>query len=239
MNREYHRWYSPALGRDMELLLFGHAGARMLVFPTSKGRFFEWEDRRMMDTLGDYIDAGHLQVMCVDSVDAESWYAWQKSPGERAYRQVQYENYLVYEALPLMYGKNPNPFLVVTGASFGAYHAMNFALRHPDITNRVLAMSGMFNIERWLGGYRDDNVYYNCPCLYLPNETNPGRLEQLRRLDIVIAVGQNDPNIANNRWFSEVLWGKSIWHALRLWDGWSHDWPYWQQMIRLYIGGAD
>src|SRR5689334_13567245 len=32
MHREYHRWYSPVLGRDMEMLVFGHAGARMLAF---------------------------------------------------------------------------------------------------------------------------------------------------------------------------------------------------------------
>ena len=44
MNREYHRWYSPSLERDMELLVFGHSGARTLVFPTSMGRFFQWED---------------------------------------------------------------------------------------------------------------------------------------------------------------------------------------------------
>ncbi len=35
MNREYLRWFSPSLQRDMEMLVFGHAGARVLVFPTS------------------------------------------------------------------------------------------------------------------------------------------------------------------------------------------------------------
>ena len=35
MNREFHRWYSPSLGRDMDLLVFGHAGARAIVYPTS------------------------------------------------------------------------------------------------------------------------------------------------------------------------------------------------------------
>ncbi len=25
MKREYHKWFSPSLGRDMELLVFGHA----------------------------------------------------------------------------------------------------------------------------------------------------------------------------------------------------------------------
>jgi esterase/lipase superfamily enzyme len=221
----------------MELLVFGHAGARMLVFPTSKGKYYEWEDRGMIAELSDHLENGWLQIYCVDSVDEESWYAWHKHPGDRAWRHIQYENYLLEEVLPLVYKKNPTPFLIVSGASFGAYHAMNFALRHPDLTNRVIAMSGMYNIERWLGNYRDDNTYYNCPCLYLPNEFEESRLHLLRSLDITIAVGQDDPNIDNNRWFSSVLWSKGVWHALRVWDGWSHDWPYWRKMIRLYIGG--
>lgn len=239
MNREYHRWYSPSLGRDMELLIFGHAGTRVLVFPTSKGKFYEWEDRQMISVLGEDLERGHIQMYCVDSVDAESWYAFHKHPADRAWRHIQYENYLLYEVLPLVSQKNPTPYLIVTGASFGAYHAMNFALRHPGITNRVIAMSGMFNIERWIGNYRDDNIYYNSPCLYLPNEDNEKRLNLLQRLDIILAVGRDDPNIGNNSWFSDVLWSKGIWHAMRIWDGWAHDWPWWHKMIRLYISGHD
>ncbi len=72
MHREYHRWFSPSLHRDMELLVFGHAGARVLVFPTSKGRFHEWEDRGMIGPLCHHLTHGWLQLYCVDSVDAES-----------------------------------------------------------------------------------------------------------------------------------------------------------------------
>ncbi|GMQ79550.1 MAG: hypothetical protein BMS9Abin02_2149 [Anaerolineae bacterium] len=75
MKREYHRWYSPSLARDMELLIFGHSGARLLVFPTSMGRFFEWEDRGMIGSLSDQIERGWLQLTCVDSIDEDSWYA--------------------------------------------------------------------------------------------------------------------------------------------------------------------
>jgi len=239
MNREYHRWYSPSLSRDMEMLVFGHAGARVLVFPTSKGKFYEWEDRGMMATLGEDLERGWIQMYCIDSVDAESWYAGYKHPADRAWRHVQYENYILYEVFPLMNQKNQTPYLIVTGASFGAYHAMNFALRHPDITNRVIAMSGVFDIERWAGDYRDDNIYYNSPCLFLPNEQDENRLNRLRQLDIIIAVGRDDPNIGNNRWLSDVLWSKGIWHALRIWDGWAHDWPWWHKMIRLYISGSN
>jgi esterase/lipase superfamily enzyme len=239
MNREYHHWHSSSLERDMELLIFGHAGARVLVFPTSMGRFFDWENRGMIAALGDPLENGWIQLVCVDSVDAESWYARDKHPFDRALRHVQYQDYLLTEVLPFVSQVNPNPYLIATGASFGAYHAMNFALRHPELTNRVIAMSGMYNIERWLGEYRNEAIYYSCPCLYLPDESDPARLEQLKRLDIILTTGQEDPNVGNTRWLSDALWNKGIWHALRIWDGWAHDWPWWRQMIQLYISGPD
>ena len=91
MNREYHRWYSPSLERDMELLVFGHAGARVLAFPTSMGRFFQWEDSGMISALSEQLENGQLQVFCVDSVDSESWYAKERPQAERAWRHVLYD----------------------------------------------------------------------------------------------------------------------------------------------------
>ena len=90
MNREYHRSYSQALNRDMELLVFGHHGARVLVFPTSMGRFYDWEDRGMIAALAEHLEKGWIQLYCVDSLDAESWYASWAEPGGRALRHVQY-----------------------------------------------------------------------------------------------------------------------------------------------------
>jgi esterase/lipase superfamily enzyme len=58
----------------MELLLFGHSGQPLLVFPTSMGRFFEYEDRGMVQTLAEPIEQGRLLLFCVDSVDTESLY---------------------------------------------------------------------------------------------------------------------------------------------------------------------
>src|SRR4028119_486030 len=47
MHTEHHRWHSPALdGKPMDLLVFGHAGAKLFVFPTSMGTYREWPDRR-------------------------------------------------------------------------------------------------------------------------------------------------------------------------------------------------
>lgn len=239
MHREYHRWYSPHLHRDMELLIHGHAGARMLVFPTSQGRFYEYEDRGMIDNLGDQIENGQLQVYSVDSVDAESFYCYWAHPAGRIIRHLQYEAYVLDEVLPLTQYKNSNPFLIVHGCSFGAYHAMNIALRHPHRFGRVLALSGRYDMTSFFGGYMDDNIYFNTPNLYVPNLTDHGILEAMRRMDIIIAVGREDPNINDNRKLSGALWAKGVWHAFREWDGWSHDWPYWKQMVRRYISGSD
>jgi esterase/lipase superfamily enzyme len=223
----------------MELLIFGHAGARLLVFPTSMGRFFEWEDRGMTGVLGEHLERGWIQMVCLDSVDAESWYARWKHPAERALRQVQYDNYLLREVLPLTNQLNDNPFLITAGASFGAYQAINFAFRHPHLVGRTIGMSGIYDIRDWADGYHDDNVYFNNPVAYLPNEHDWGRLEAMRRMDIILVTGSDDPKRSGTEDLSTILWQKEIGNALRIWDGWAHDWPWWEKMIALYVGGHD
>ncbi len=239
MNREYHRWFSPALGRDMELLIFGHAGARVIIFPTSKGRFYEWQDRGMVHSLSHSINSGHLQLYCVDSVDAESWYAWHLHPGARAWRHHQYMRYIFDEVLPLSVYKNSNPFLMTMGASFGAFHAMSFGLHFPEKVDRILGFSGLYDIRTFTDGYSDDTVYRYNPMQFIPNEHDPARLAALRHIDIIMATGRDDRLIESARAMSGTLWAKGIGNALREWDGWSHDWPYWTRMMHAYISGHD
>lgn len=239
MHREYHRWFSPALGRDMELLEFGNAGARVIVFPTSCGRFYEWERHGLVDALRRPLEDGWFQLVCLDSVDAESWYAWWKHPGARAWRQEEYDRYVSDEVLPFAHRWNRHPFTITAGASFGAYHALAFGLRHPDRVHRILAMSGLCDIRWFADGYSDDTVYRHNPVDFIPNEWDGWRLDHLRRQDIILAVGTGDRLVHQNRELSGRLWGKGIGNALREWDGFAHDWPWWQRMLPLYLGGHD
>jgi esterase/lipase superfamily enzyme len=240
MHRSYHRWHSPAVGRDMELLVFGHGGARMLAFSTSQGRFYEWEERGLVGgALGEHLGRGWVQLFCVDSVDAESWYARHRHPADRARRHAAYDRYLTDEVLPFTRWVNGNPFLIAAGASFGAYHAVNFALRHPWDVGRVLGMSGLYDIRRFADGYYDETVYFHNPCDYVANEHDAHRLEALRRLDIILAVGRTDPALGSSECLSARLWEKGVGNALRVWDGFAHDWPAWAHMLRLYLGGHD
>ena len=239
MHHEYHRWHSPALGRDMALDVVGHQGARVLVFPTSMGTHREWLDRRMHEVLADHIDQGWVQLFLLDHLPGETWYADHLHPGARAWRFLQYDQYLADEVLPFTASRNSNPFVIATGASLGGYYAACLGFRHPHLVNRILGMSGTYDVKRRTGGYSDPNVYACNPTDFLRHEHDPDRLEAFRRQDIILAVGRDDPARPDNEELSAILWSKGIGNALRIWDGWAHDWQYWEKMIRRYIGGHD
>jgi esterase/lipase superfamily enzyme len=238
MHRDYRRWHSPALGREMELLIFGHAGAPLLVFPTSHGRFHEFEDRGMVDALSYQLEQGWLQLVCVDAVYGESWYNYGLDTDARMFREEQYEHYLLTEVLPLVRHLNPNPFLMATGCSFGATEAVIFALRHPDIVRRVIGLSGLYDLRRFFGRYTQ-GLYFHNPIDFVPNLSDPWTIDRLRESDIILVTGRDDPAAWSNELLSRLLWEKDIGNALRLWDGWCHDWPYWAQMINRYVAGHD
>jgi esterase/lipase superfamily enzyme len=236
MKRDYHKWFSPSLGRDMELLVFGHAGFPAIVFPTSQGRFFEFEDRGMVNTVHDKLEHGHLQLYCVDSVDNESWYNRNVPPRWRIARQVQYQQYIMNEVCPLVRQGNQYSGLGSIGTSFGGYHAMNIALRHPDVFTAMLSMSGAFDPSNFLSGYYDDDCYFQIPMHYLPNMEDSWYLDRYRRNSYVLATGVHDQCWNDNERMAQVFRNKSIPCRLDVWgDNTGHDWPWWQRMLATYL----
>jgi esterase/lipase superfamily enzyme len=229
--RDYTKEWSPALGRDMEVLRFGARGLPLLVFPTSMGRFYQWQDFGLVGALEDKIRGGHIQLFCVDSIDGESWYANSRHPRERIQRHLQYERYIVDEVVPRL----PAP-PVTTGTSFGATHALMLALRHSDRFSGFIGLSGAYDVKRWLDGYYDDDVYYTNPVDFLPglwDEAYLGRLRGMERK--VIATGRDDANVEESIRVGTLLNERGVGVWLDVWDGWAHDWPYWKEMIRRYV----
>jgi len=238
MHREYHKWFSPALGREMELLEFGHGGQPVLVFPTSMGRFWDYEERGMIASVGHQYESGRLRAYCVDSVDAESWYNKGVHPAERAARHLQYERYLLEEAVPFILGRGDAARIAATGCSFGGYHTINFTLKHPELVNHAVSMGGAFDIHQFLSGHYDDNCYFNCPPDFLPGLSDDQDLEHLRHhTRLVLATGESDICLAENRRLSGILASKEIPHWLDVWAGGAgHDWRWWRQMAQKFFG---
>ncbi len=226
----------------MELLVFGHAGAKVLIFPTRDGRFYEYENLGLVATLAHKINAGQLQLYCVDSLDWESFYCDWCHPASRIHRHLQFEDYILNEVLPFIAHKNPHPCTIAHGCSLGAFHAANIAFRHPHLFKKLCAFSGRYdltlNVESFrnlFDGHYDEHIYYNTPTHFLPNLDCQWRLQHLRQMDIVLTIGREDPFLDNNRHLSQTLWHKGIWHALHEWDGRAHRGRYWRQMAALYL----
>lgn len=236
MRRELHRWYAADLQHDMELLEFGHDGPPVLVFPTSKGKYYEYEDRGMVGALWNQLEGGRLRLFCVDSIDQQSWYNRSIHSHDRVMRHVQYEKYVLNDVVPLMRQRAGDSRLVVTGCSFGGYHAMNLALRHPDVVTDCVTMGAAFDIKQFLDGYYDEECYFNNPPDFLPNIGDPWYLDRYRRMKFVLATGDHDMCWDENERLARIMRDQQIGNQFDVWGGGTgHDWPWWQEMARSYL----
>ena len=242
MKREYHKWHSPTLNREMELLVFGEGGQRLLVFPTRKQRFFEYEDHGMIHSLRHRIEAGEIQVFCVDSVDAESLYNFDIAPEERLKRHLQYERYITDEVVPFTEDSKQWTALIAHGCSFGAFHAVSMVLRHSHLFHGALAFSGRYDLTLEAGeyhslfhGFYSEELKAIMPSHFVPEIRDRKVLRALRSIHFTLVVGEEDPFHENNVALAAALAAKKIPHSLRIWCDNAHRFRHWRQMARIYL----
>jgi esterase/lipase superfamily enzyme len=240
MYREHHRWHSHRLSREMGIQVYGHYGQPLVVFPTSGGDENEYEGQGMITALGHHIDGGRVKIFCVNSVNNDSWYNKQAHPGQRSYLQAMYDAYIAFEVAPFVHDHCRTPGIAITtsGSSFGAYHAANTVLKHPDLYRRCLAMSGVYDLRRFMNGYYDENFYFNNPVDYMAGLNDGYYLHHLQQCDIRLITGSGPyEDSGPSHRLSEVLKAKGIPHSVDDWgaDG-GHDWPYWKKQMDLYVG---
>ena len=231
MKETYHRWYSPNVGKDMEMLIFGHQGYPVLIFPSSMGRYYESKDFGLIESARWFIERGFVQIFCLDSVDTYSWYNKNIHPAQRVMNHVWYDKMVYEEVAPSIRWNTGTGKIAVAGASFGGYHAVNFALKHPDVVSHLYSMSGAFDIKMFMDGYYDDNVYFNNPVDFAHGLSHP----DLWRMKIVLGTSEWDICRPANEHMSHLLGQKHIPHWLDM-RGWQqHDWPLWREMFPHYL----
>ena len=152
-------------------------------------------------------------------------------PVERGRRHECYDAYVRTEIVPYARERAGRPDVGVFGCSFGAYHAANFAGRHPDVVTKAVCFSGVYDVGRFTDGYWDDTDYFNSPAAYIPN-MNAEWAQRLRGIDWVIATGEYDALAPDNRNFDVVLTRKGIPHHTEIWPGVNgHDWEFWNDAV--------
>jgi esterase/lipase superfamily enzyme len=236
MNIEYQRWYSPSLGQDMELKVYGWYGKPVIVFPAQCGRFFEFEDFGMINACENYIESGQIKIITVDSVDSQSWANWEAHPADRARRHQDFDRYITQEVVPFVYQHcgQTSEKMITTGVSMGGYHSANFFFRHPDIFDTLVSISGLYRLDYFTGGYMDENIYFNSPLDYLPELNDAWYLDQYKKSRILFIVGQGaweDAMLDQIRQMRDILESKGVpvWADIWGYDV-NHDWPWWRKM---------
>lgn len=231
MQENHISYYSHYLGRSIDLLVYGHWGYPILLFPTTMGRFYQTKDMGLIESVRGLVESGKYKIYCIDSIDADSWYGKYLHPGTRVANHAQYDKFLTHELVPMIQTQCSVDKIGVAGCSFGGFHAANFAFKHPEQVAYLISMSGAFNIRSFLDGHYDDNVYFNNPVDYMPQEQG----WRYGHMKIVLGTSEWDICLHANRTLSNILNSKGINHWLDV-RGWEkHDWPLWNNMLPEYL----
>lgn len=245
MEMQYFKEYSPALDRDMECKVYGHAGRPVLFIPCQDGRFFDFENFRMIDVWSPWLESGQVMVFAIDTVDQETWSNKNGDPGWRIWRYEQWIHYITDEMVPFMQymakernGWSFDPGILAFGCSLGATHASNLYFRRPDLFDSLLALSGIYTAEYGFGSFMNELVYNNSPVHYLPNmPLDHPYIEMYNSQKAVICVGQGPWEMPDS---TRQLHGILLEKGINIWvDYWgydcSHDWDWWYKQVTYFV----
>lgn len=246
MDISYHKAASGELGRDMEYKRYGFAGRPVVVFPTSQGTFYQFEDQGGVGALAEFIDTGRIQLFTLDGIDSETFF---DKGGDHAARIARHEAYFRYvrnEALAAFtrVAKDSNGGQVLKpifcGCSMGGFHASNFVFRFPDTASGIVSLSGVYSTRGFLGDDLSGDIYYNSPLDYLPGLKDGEALDRLRALRLVFCCGRGaweEPMITETRALEQVLAAKGVPAWVDFWGSdVAHDWPWWHKQLGYFFG---
>jgi len=226
----YRPFYSQALGHDVEMLVFGDMGYPIVIFPTSRGRYYEAKDFKLTESVRWFVENQRVKLYCIDSVDAHTWYAKHLHPAERVQNHMRYDQMISQELVPMLQQECHVDKIGVAGCSFGGYQALNFAFRHPEQVAYLFAMGAAYDMSQFVDGHYDENFYYNNPPSYMPDAQN----EHFYKMNIVLGTAEHDFCKPSTIQMSDILNRKGIRHWLDVRPG-SHDWPVWLDMFPHYL----
>lgn len=184
----------------------------MLALAAENGNAYDFQDRGVVDALGDLIHSGRIKLYCVDTDDLAP--------------RAEFQAWILDQVVPYIQ-RDTGGDIIVLGPSMGAFHALSFALYRADVFPVVIGLSGNYGV----GGDLD----------YVP-QLHGDHLEWLRsRLSVLLVCGQGQWEdttgaLDSTRWMAGVLADKGIRCELDLWGhDVPHDWPSWGAQLAYHL----
>lgn len=236
--KQVFRWHSPHVEQEVQLVRWGTFGTPVLLFPTAGGDAEEVERFHLVGALMPLIESGRIKVYSTDSIAGQAWISKQHSAEFCSYLQNMFDALVYKEIVPAIRSdcETPDIEVIATGASIGAFNAVASICRHPDAFRMAIALSGTYDLSRYLEGRFIQDFYFTSPLHFLPGLEGP-QLEQLRKRSIILASGEGDyENIGESWRMASVLGAKGIPNRVDPWGTqWRHDWVTWREMLPKYL----
>jgi esterase/lipase superfamily enzyme len=242
MRRDVAPLWSPELGWSPRVIVHGSYGRPVLVFPSSQGQAEDFERNGMVEAVRPLIEAGRAKLYCLDSWDGGSWYRHDLPLKQRARLHEGYERWVVEGVVPFVdadcAGRQE---MLLTGCSFGAYHAANLALRRADLFPLAVCLSGVYDLRVMGWGDTGTSFHLNNPMSSL-GAAEADHLDWLRsRLSLVLVAGQGQWEdttgaLQSTRDFSALCASKGLRVETDLWGhDMPHDWSSWRAQLAHHL----
>jgi len=225
-------YYSHILGKSIKVEVTGHFGTPVIMFPTSQGSYTQNADFHLNGSISWFTDNGILKLFNVETIDNLSFYNKNISAYDRIRNYELYVQFLVQEFIPYIQKTHNTHRVAVAGASFGGYHAANFAFRYPDLVSHLFCLSGAFSIRNFMDGIQDELVYFNCPDEFVKND----EAWKYKHMHIILSTSDRDICLEPTRRMAAILTAKGInhWYDEQKWI--DHDWVLWRMVFPTFIG---
>jgi esterase/lipase superfamily enzyme len=236
--KDVFRWYSPRLERDVQLVRWGEYGTPVLLFPTAGGDAEEVERFHLIGALEPLINAGRVKIYSTDSIAGKAWISGEHS-GQFCSKLQNLFDLFIYEEVTGAIRKDcesKDIEIVTAGASIGAFNAVATVCRHPDAYKLAIAMSGTFDLSKYLEGRFNQDFYFSSPLHYLP-DLSGSLLEALQRRLIILPTGEGDYEDIGESWrLARILGAKGVPNRVDPWgQSYHHNWVTWREMLPKYL----
>lgn len=232
------RWHSPRLQQEVQLVRWGHYGTPVLLFPTAGGDAEEIERFQLIRALEPLLAAGRIKVYSTDSLAGKAWFSGQHSAEYCSRLQNCFDACIYHEVTPAIRKdcRSEDIEIIAAGASIGAFNAVATVCRHPDVYRLAIAMSGTFDLSKYLEGSFNEDFYFSSPLHYLPDLEGP-QLELLRQRLILLPTGEGNYEDIGQSWrLARLLGAKGIPNRVDSWGAhYHHDWVTWREMLPKYL----
>jgi esterase/lipase superfamily enzyme len=235
MQRESWTFSSPHLTEPARVVRWGHFGTPVLLFPSAGGDCEEVERFHLIGALAELIERGRIKVFSVDGIAARAWLRGTLPPEQCARTQSLYDTYIDTEVVPLIRRdcQSDTIEIIAAGAALGACAALAALARLPSAFRVAIALSGIFDLSKYL-------VSGFTPALasVLPLHSLPTRADDaVRGRFALLATGEGAyEQPAESQRMSAALAAAQVHYNFENWGrNYAHGWNTWREMLPRYV----